>query len=259
MKRTQRTITPLRNSPFVQESLDLLDSFANEPEIKSYEETVHTHVDYKGRTFTSVTLNSVKKTKSSPRRAYRKRNLSDAELLVWLNEHLEERDLNEPGKPNLGNCMLWTKGITNSGYGCTSYNGKSITTHRLSYVLNNPGEPPLHSKEDIAHICTASRRCCNPAHLRRVSHADNMKDAAKKMTMKHGEDHPNSKLTVAKVRVIKGLLNETDLTIQEIATLFGVVYNAIRKIKLGLTWACIDAEPDYEYLLRLVKENRNVE
>lgn len=261
MKRKQRKISPLRNSPLVQESLTLLESFTNEDEmdVEGYTQTIHTHTDYKGNTFTSITLSPAKRTKNSKRRAYRTRNMSDGELLVWFNNQLEERDLNEPGKPDLGPCMLWTRGITNSGYGCTSYNGKSYTTHRLSYLLNNPGEPPLDPKEDIAHICSASRKCCNPAHLRRVSHAENMKDASKKMTMKSGEDHPNVSLTTAKVRVIKGLLQETDLTLQEIATLFGVVYNTIRKIKLGLTWTLIDAEPDYEYLLRLAKENQNVE
>jgi len=73
-------------------------------------------------------------------------------------------------EPNSG-CWLWI-GCTNplNGYGQV-WNGKRQTqSHRFSY-LSLVG--PIPSGLEIDHFVCSERTCCNPAHLKAVTHRAN--------------------------------------------------------------------------------------
>ena len=74
-------------------------------------------------------------------------------------------------------CWLWTRGRTGSHkgagqYGRTRYYGVADLTHRVAYRLAIGDIPDgLH----VLHHCDTPL-CCNPAHLRTGTVADNMRD-----------------------------------------------------------------------------------
>src|SRR5688500_748832 len=58
-------------------------------------------------------------------------------------------------------CWLWKGWLLNSGYGETTWHGKKITVHRLSYRLANG---PIPMGKLVRHSCHVPT-CVNPAHL----------------------------------------------------------------------------------------------
>lgn len=72
-------------------------------------------------------------------------------------------------------CWLWTGPIDRAGYGKTSYRGKHLAAHRLSYFLSK-GKIP--DGLQIDHLCRV-RNCINPAHLEAVTPLENTLRARK--------------------------------------------------------------------------------
>lgn len=66
-------------------------------------------------------------------------------------------------------CWQW-QGALNAGYGVAKLNGKLWRLHRLTW--HNSGHDLIDGLV-LDHICR-NRSCCNPAHLRQVSIADNV-------------------------------------------------------------------------------------
>ena len=69
-------------------------------------------------------------------------------------------------------CWLWLRGVHNTGYGQATVNNKSVTAHRLSWVLQN-GDIP--GGLCVLHKCDV-RLCVNPGHLFLGTHQDNTDD-----------------------------------------------------------------------------------
>jgi len=70
-------------------------------------------------------------------------------------------------------CWEWRGGKNSTGYGFLHWQGKSVAAHRLAYELTN-GQIP--EGMDIDHECR-KRPCCNPDHLRPLTHRRNMERA----------------------------------------------------------------------------------
>lgn len=66
-------------------------------------------------------------------------------------------------------CWLWTGGIS-KGYGLTTWQGRTISAHRLAYAALVGRIPP---GKELDHICR-NRACVRPEHLRIASHYDNV-------------------------------------------------------------------------------------
>lgn len=70
----------------------------------------------------------------------------------------------------VGDCIVWTGALKSEGYGSLWHEGKNRLAHRVAYELQHgPIENSLH----VDHICR-NRPCVNGAHLRAVSHRDNL-------------------------------------------------------------------------------------
>jgi hypothetical protein len=80
-----------------------------------------------------------------------------------------------------GDCWLWTSETNNRGYGrfiiYRAGRRVRILAHRLSYVLANGCD--LDEETVLRHDCD-NPPCCNPAHLRPGTQADNMQDAVER-------------------------------------------------------------------------------
>lgn len=98
----------------------------------------------------------------------------------------------------------WTASCSGDGYGKVSFRGGVLTAHRVAMILTL-GEVPANM--DIDHWFCRNRKCCNPAHLRVATQAQNALENndspfarnKRKTECKYG--HP---LTGANVRVHQG-------------------------------------------------------
>jgi hypothetical protein len=96
-------------------------------------------------------------------------------------------------------CWLWTGRKNRDGYGVVRISGKKELAHRAAYRATFGDIPTGLS---VRHCCD-NPPCCNPAHLRVGTHADNMQDKILRGRQMRGETHYAAKLTDDTVRTIR--------------------------------------------------------
>jgi len=89
---------------------------------------------------------------------------------LWRSDALPARFWSKVRRSPKG-CWLWTGAIAKSGYGTFSLNGRTEYAHRVAW-LELIG--PIPQGLEIDHVKCGRHRCVNPAHLRVVTHAQNM-------------------------------------------------------------------------------------
>jgi len=132
-------------------------------------------------------------------------------------------------------CWLWQASVNALGYGLFRANGKIVTAHRFSYILNYGKIPNgLH----ILHHCDTPP-CVRPDHLYSGTHLENMKDKKERgrVSRQCGENHPKSKLTNGEVREIRKLKGRYFQ--YEIAKIYGVTKGCINHIMTNRQWSTI--------------------
>ena len=127
-------------------------------------------------------------------------------------------------------CWPWDGG-TVKGYGVLKVDGRTRYAHQL--VLEDFGCPSNYT----LHSCD-NPRCCNPTHISKGTHQQNMKDMfarnRRKNTAKGSQIH-TCKLTPAKVKRIRALA-EAGARPRELADRFDVTKPNIRSILRRETW-----------------------
>lgn len=67
-------------------------------------------------------------------------------------------------------CWPWTASRDSQGYGTYYFAGTSTTAHRTAFKFTNHV-----GALEVDHICH-NKACCNPVHLRAVTHKENMEN-----------------------------------------------------------------------------------
>jgi hypothetical protein len=138
-------------------------------------------------------------------------------------------------------CWPWHSASTTRGYGVI-YNNisrKKVLAHRAAWIVTNGPIPDGEGAHGtvVMHTCD-NRLCCNPAHLRLGTQADNIHDMEAKGRRKHGvrsgERHHGTVLTAADVRKIRAV-GDPKLD-QQLADKFGMAASSIKQVRLRRTW-----------------------
>lgn len=136
-------------------------------------------------------------------------------------------------------CLIWPFARSGNGYGQITVDGKKVNVHRHTCIVAN-GEPPT-PRHEASHSCgNGHKGCVNPRHLSWKTPSENQMDRVLHGTSNRGERQWKSKLTQADVRSIRRLFGAGQ-TNPEIAEKFEVSTSAIWMIRVGLSWAWLDA------------------
>lgn len=125
-------------------------------------------------------------------------------------------------------CWPWRGSRRRSGHGEVKLQGQSRSAHRVAYMLT---VGPVRADEIVRHVCD-NPECCNPAHLRLGSHADNVADRVRRRRSAYGENSGRAKLREADVLHIA----ESELDGATLARMYGVSTHTIYAIKQHKTW-----------------------
>jgi len=135
-------------------------------------------------------------------------------------------------------CWPWRG--AGKGYGQLKVWGRHWGSHCLALHLHEHGNnkaalseeaPPGH----VLHTCD-NRPCCNPRHLYRGDHAQNMADRQRRQRTAKGERVASSKITEADVRAIRTAPG----TLAAIGARYGLSKSTVSSIKRRLSWQHVD-------------------
>lgn len=146
-------------------------------------------------------------------------------------------------------CASWPAAKNTRGYGITRFDGKSMLTHRVSWMLAH-GDIPQGL--GVLHRCKQSRACCNPLHLYVGTQLDNCNDRTRDGTANpargdksgarlwperrpRGEANSRAVLTSEQVLQIRERRSAGE-PLLSIAMAFGVSKSLVSAIALQLIW-----------------------
>lgn len=125
-------------------------------------------------------------------------------------------------------CWRWLGSFRKDGYGQLNRGGRAgaVAAHRVSFHLHTGAE--LDGAHYVLHRCD-NRWCVNPAHLFSGTQADNIADMHNKRRGAYGFALPQTKLSEADVRAIRG----SSETVASLARRYGVNASNISRIRSG--------------------------
>lgn len=149
-----------------------------------------------------------------------------------VRRHIESRTLQVPG-----GCWWWLGKLNTTGYGCLEWSRPGMPrldkAHRVAFAVYH-GEP---GNLCVCHTCD-NRECVNPDHLFLGTNADNIADRTAKgrSARPNGTKNPNRKLTEDQVRAIRRTYVPGVNTMEEVASIYGVLKPAVWKIVHFKSW-----------------------
>lgn len=138
-------------------------------------------------------------------------------------------------------CWEWTASTTANGYGQMGWPragrrmGKS---HRIAWEIANgpiPDKTETGEKACVLHTCD-NPLCCNSAHLRLGSHAENNREKVVRKRQARGSNHGRTRLTEDLVYQIRSLCDQ-GWHLRDIGAAFGVHFSQVGRIGRREFWA----------------------
>jgi hypothetical protein len=148
---------------------------------------------------------------------------------------VEERFWSKVDRRSAAECWPWLASHGQHGYGWFRLEGKMTRAHRVAWMLHHGRSP--HGRV-IRHTCD-NPPCCNPAHLRSGSQAENVADIDERGRRRpaRGESVHSTRLTEGAVREIRELFSGPDHPSRaEAARRYGVSGCTIRDVVNRRTW-----------------------
>jgi hypothetical protein len=135
-----------------------------------------------------------------------------------------------------GDCLEWRRARTPAGYGALRHKGRFLYAHRVAWEIENG---PIPDGLHVLHSCD-NPPCCNPAHLRIGTHADNVGDMHERGRARScglaGERHPMARLTETQVAEIRARYAAGGVTQYELAPEYGISQAHLSKVVSGKNW-----------------------
>ena len=125
-------------------------------------------------------------------------------------------------------CLIFQGYINKAGYGVIRYGGRPTLAHRVAWELMKHSIP---KGIQVLHKCD-NPPCVNLSHLFIGTHADNMRDMARK-------ERQSSKITANPAHQIR----QSHRLNKDLATEFGLMERQIRNIKSGFSWRTTRGTP----------------
>lgn len=139
--------------------------------------------------------------------------------------------LTGPFNERLGSrCWPFTNKLNAKGRPYYRVAGKNYLAYRLVYELTTGEELP--SSVMLRHKCD-NQICCNPAHLEKGNHQENMNDM--KERERHGLPHHT-------VRAIRKAAQRPGVTHEDIAELYGLGRSTVSEIISGVHYGHVTDE-----------------
>jgi hypothetical protein len=138
---------------------------------------------------------------------------------VWTRPGIRERfNTKWELDPQTG-CHLWVGSVNNSGYGQIKHDGKTVSAHRISWLLSTGELPP--PGVCVCHHCD-TKLCVKFACLFLGTHKENTADmlAKGRHYVIQGEDHWRAAKTDAEIAEIRRLYAAGGVTMRELASRF---------------------------------------
>lgn len=128
----------------------------------------------------------------------------------------------------LNDCVEWPYARDRrDGYGVMREGGYFVRAHRIIFEVSFG---PIPRGMSVMHMCD-NRACVNPAHLRLGTHADNMRDMAKK-----GRGKTQRKLSEELVRVIRRHKGP----VKDLVSVVGCSLSTIYSVRARDTWRNVE-------------------
>lgn len=152
------------------------------------------------------------------------------ELKAWLEARTREGD---------GDCLIWARTITSSGFPSAAIGGKSFSVRTKVFDVNRPGQ---RGKRIISMRC-GDQRCLNLGHmelktLSEIRSRDVIDRLAKNphQAAKLRANAPLTKLNEQLVGEIRMRLSEPGITQRQVAREYGLSYCHVSRIWRGEVW-----------------------
>ena len=166
----------------------------------------------------------------------------------YTEERFRARFFARIGPPDASGCRLWLGARSQDGYGQVNQDGKTRVATHVALELHD-GRLVISGVDCVLHSCD-NPPCCEPAHLRRGTRAENARDRdARGRTAKgdcsgsarhpevrlRGEQHPRARLNAARVLQIRTRCASGESMLM-VARAMGVKHGTVHAVVTRRTW-----------------------